>query len=137
MWRSRSVTAARLRQIRAAAPPTLAPRMSISLLVASAAASRTARPAAVVSARRSRGPIIDAPCRGELPRTGRLRPTTKVPRKETQSEQRGQRGERPRFDRLDQRVGGGLAYLCRLFAESSRGVAGGVGVLVDEFLGCR
>src|SRR5689334_16539933 len=102
MWCSRSVTAARLRQNTAAAPARPAPRLSISLWVASAATLRTARPATVVAARRSSGAIIAESLRAGLRGRARSVPTTKVPREESEAEHGSQRTERPGFDRLDQ-----------------------------------
>src|SRR6516164_2857803 len=136
MWRSRSVTAARLRQNTATAPAKPAPRISISLLVTSAAALRMAWPAMVVAARRRRGAITVSPRRGEPLRLARLVPTTKVPRKEAEAEHRGQRAERAGLHRFDQRIGRGLAHLRGLLGQPLGRLGGVVGIFVDEVLRC-
>src|SRR5437660_5902063 len=135
MWRSRSVTAARLRQNTAKAPARPAPRISISLLVASAAMLRTAWPAMVVAARRRRGAITVSPRRGEPLRLARLVPTTKVPRKEAEAEHGRQRPERAGLHRLDQRIARGLAHLRGLLGQPLGCLGGAIGIFVDEVLG--
>src|SRR5438093_7993236 len=104
MWRSRSVTAARLRQNTATAPPRAAPRISISLLVASVAALRTARPAAVVAANRSSGAIIAVLRPADVRGAPRSVPTTKVPREEAEAQHGCQRAEGPGLHGLDEGV---------------------------------
>src|SRR5471032_2506265 len=112
-----------LKQKMPTAPANPAPIVNSARLEASAAALLIARPAALAAARRSSGPT-NALKPSDFRLVTGLRPATKKPRDEADTDHGGEGGQRPGLHRLDQGVGGGVAHLGGLIEGGVREVAG-------------
>src|SRR5476651_910858 len=123
MCRCIRVRAAVLKQKMPTAPANPAPIVRSARMDASAATFLIVRPAAVAAASRSSGPIIELKPSDLRVVTG-LRPTTKKPRDEADTDNGGEGGERPGLHRLDQGVGRGVAQLGSLVEGGVREIAG-------------
>src|SRR5471030_405744 len=143
--RSSRVRAALLKQNTAMLPPTPAARVRSMRRVAADAASRRPRAASAVVAMRSRGPInaasppvedaFEEAISGSASRArGRRLPTTKVPRKEADADDHGERAERTLLHGFDERIVRLVTQFRRLPGDRVDRVVRGVGVFVDEAL---
>src|SRR5437763_1732578 len=140
MCRSSTTRLERVKQKRPARPASRAATPNALRVAASRAEARTLRAIAGSATSLTRDSIIEgAPTLGRAVACATLgsAPTTKVPRKEADTEYGGERPERPRLHVVDQRLGRAVAHLGRLARQPRRGVLGGLGILVDEALGGR
>src|SRR5437763_1354662 len=141
MCRSSTTRLERVKQKRPARPASRAATPNALRVAASRAEARRVRAIAGSATSLTRDSIIEGVAaalgRAVVRATLGSAPTTKVPRKEADTEYGGERPERPRLHVVDQRLGRAVAHLGRLARQSRRGVLGGLGILVDEALGGR